>query len=274
MKKYQGAITRFRSSSHRLGIELGRHQKPYIPVDERICKFCNLGEIDDEYHFLVHCELNANSRAVLYSDKRQYIVDLDRLEDGERFKQMFISNDKEALQCLGKFIHDGFRLRDLLQETDFRWITYFTERFCLFVLFSCINFSRVLFKSFILNHGAYLLMEMCAICDYNTVLKSCFIFILYCVCCTHDHALILVIPASYDEFIDDDIPPPPPPPHTHTHTHTHHTHTPHITGHLIPLIYASVEPTQLTICKTACIWNAWDSTAYEMYRNGSISLWA
>ena len=47
-------------------------------------------------------------------------IDFDRLEDGERFKQMLISTDKEALHCLGKFIHHGFRLRDLLQETDFR----------------------------------------------------------------------------------------------------------------------------------------------------------
>ena len=48
------------------------------------------------------------------------IVDFDRLEDGERFKQMLISTDKEALHCLGKFLHDGFRLRDFLHETDFR----------------------------------------------------------------------------------------------------------------------------------------------------------
>ena len=120
MKKSQRAITRFRVSSHRLGIELGRHQKPCIPVEERICKFCNLGEIDDEYHFLVLCELHANSRAVLYSGIRQYIVDFARLEDGERFKQMLISTNKEALHCLGKFIHDGLRSRDLLQETNFR----------------------------------------------------------------------------------------------------------------------------------------------------------
>ena len=112
MKKYQRAITRFRVSSHRLGIECGRHQKPCIPTEERICKFCNLGEIDDEYHFLVHCELHANSRAIRF--------DFDRLEDGERFKQMLISTNKEALHCLGKFIHDGFRSRDLLQETEFR----------------------------------------------------------------------------------------------------------------------------------------------------------
>ena len=57
---------------------------------------------------------------------------------------MLISTNKEALQCLGKFIHDGFRSRDLLQETDFRWIADYTDIF--FNSFSCIDLSRVLFK--------------------------------------------------------------------------------------------------------------------------------
>ena len=42
IKKYQQAIPRFRVSSHRPGIELGRHQKPYLPVEKRLCHFAAL----------------------------------------------------------------------------------------------------------------------------------------------------------------------------------------------------------------------------------------
>ena len=141
MKKFQRAITQFWVGSHRLGIELGWHQKPCIPVEKLICKLCNSVEIDEEYHFLVHCEFHINSRAALYSHLRQYKVVFDRLEDDERFKQMLISTNKMALHCLRKFIHDGFWSRDLFQVTDFHYIssTDYTESF----------FMHRFFKSFI-----------------------------------------------------------------------------------------------------------------------------
>ena len=118
-EKYQCAITRFRDSSHRLGIDYGWHQKRCIPVEERICKFCNLGEIGDEYLFLS----NANSTQTpgqFFIPIYDYMINFDRLDGDEKFKQMRVSTNKEALHGLGKFIHDGFRSRDLLQGADFR----------------------------------------------------------------------------------------------------------------------------------------------------------
>ena len=144
--KYQRAITRFRASSvqgHRLGSELGRHHKSRIPVEERIYKFCNLGEIDDEYHFLIHYEFHANSRAVLYSRLQQYKVDYNRLEDDDKFKQILVSTDKEALHIT---IHDGFRSHDLSLGNKQRWL-YWT-------FLSCIDFLIIWSLSFISNHGA------------------------------------------------------------------------------------------------------------------------
>ena len=40
-KKHQRALTRLRVSSHKLNIELGRHSRPPIPRDERVCQFCD-----------------------------------------------------------------------------------------------------------------------------------------------------------------------------------------------------------------------------------------
>ena len=42
IKKHEQAISRFWVSSHRQGIELGRHQKPYHPVEKQHCHFFQL----------------------------------------------------------------------------------------------------------------------------------------------------------------------------------------------------------------------------------------
>ena len=46
--------TRFRISNHKLEIEYGRYQN--TPRDERICKNCNLQEVEDEFHFSLECQ--------------------------------------------------------------------------------------------------------------------------------------------------------------------------------------------------------------------------
>ena len=63
------AALRFRCSSHRLDIELGRHTG--IPRPDRKCRFCSATALGDEYHafkcsaFLdlqVFCDINVSSK--------------------------------------------------------------------------------------------------------------------------------------------------------------------------------------------------------------------
>ncbi len=50
------SLARFRCANHKLQIELGRQVKPVkVPVQQRYCKLCNLGAIEDEDHFLLVC---------------------------------------------------------------------------------------------------------------------------------------------------------------------------------------------------------------------------
>ena len=51
--KYRLALSRFRTSSHSLFIETGRYDN--TPRTERLCKTCNMNQIEDEYHFLLVC---------------------------------------------------------------------------------------------------------------------------------------------------------------------------------------------------------------------------
>ena len=48
-------ITKFLTSNHCLEIEKGRHTKPKKLREDRLCKACDQGEIEDEEHFLLRC---------------------------------------------------------------------------------------------------------------------------------------------------------------------------------------------------------------------------
>ena len=47
-------VTRIRMISHSLQIELGRHKRPTVPKNERLC---SCGDIESEEHFLLKCNL-------------------------------------------------------------------------------------------------------------------------------------------------------------------------------------------------------------------------
>lgn len=54
------ALLSIRCSTHRLEIEVGR--KRSTPREERICKICNLNEIEDELHFMLNCPILSDIR--------------------------------------------------------------------------------------------------------------------------------------------------------------------------------------------------------------------
>ena len=65
VKKFRIALSRLRTSSHRLEIETGRWSRPVRKsIAERLCFLCNT--LEDEFHFILEC--------LVYSDFRsQYI---------------------------------------------------------------------------------------------------------------------------------------------------------------------------------------------------------
>ena len=65
-------ISKLRCSSHILQIEKGRHTNQ--PRAERLCRFCNLGEIETEDHLLIRCTfykaLRTKYNITSYSDSK------------------------------------------------------------------------------------------------------------------------------------------------------------------------------------------------------------
>ena len=53
-------LTELRISCHQLKIETGRYQSTLLP--DRKCKRSPRGEVEDEYHFVFHCNKLENDR--------------------------------------------------------------------------------------------------------------------------------------------------------------------------------------------------------------------
>ena len=88
-----------------LAIEEGRRQN--IDVRDRICKFCNLGDIEDEYHFLLVCpfyEVLRQDFLPLYCQTEPNIQKLTRILQ---------TKNTTTLLNLCKFIYKAFSKRKI-----------------------------------------------------------------------------------------------------------------------------------------------------------------
>ncbi len=83
-----------------LEVEKGRHHKPLpIPINERVCKMCNLGVVEDEKHFLLTCSLYADLRDCLYKHFESLEDSFINLNDNDKFVSIMNTGDVITL-CL------------------------------------------------------------------------------------------------------------------------------------------------------------------------------
>ena len=59
VRKFRVALSKLRTSSHRLEIEMGRWTRP---VETPKCKHCHT--LEDEYHFISECPLYSNIKTL------------------------------------------------------------------------------------------------------------------------------------------------------------------------------------------------------------------
>ena len=71
-----------RNGTFPLNIELGRYRG--LPVQERICRSCDLDKVEDEYHFLCECVKYETERRELY---RKINLDIHTGLDIESFSR-------------------------------------------------------------------------------------------------------------------------------------------------------------------------------------------
>lgn len=100
--KYKIALARFRTSSHNLFIETGRYDN--TPQPERLCKSCNMNQIEDEYHFLLVCP---NYRALRTKYFKPYFCHWPTINKFETL----LSKSAKIIINLSKFIYFATKQR-------------------------------------------------------------------------------------------------------------------------------------------------------------------
>ena len=97
------SFCKFRISSHRLNIELGRHQR--IEIEKRICNKCSMGAVEDEIHAAMHCSKFDKSRQELFKTISQQNDYFNAMDERQKFIWMFSNEDRYIIQAVSKFVH-------------------------------------------------------------------------------------------------------------------------------------------------------------------------
>lgn len=114
-KDTRTAFTRLRISAHNLAIETGRHVKPKMKLEERVCINCNHGNvIEDEYHFLMNCNKYSECRDTLFNHVESICPAFNDLNDQEKFSFLMNGNDGdyEITTAVCAFVKEAFDMRN------------------------------------------------------------------------------------------------------------------------------------------------------------------
>jgi hypothetical protein len=106
-------FTQLRISAHCLRIESGRHTVPHkLPAHLRICQFCNLNEVEDECHLMLHCHNYNSERETLFRDLSQF-TDLTNRTDLEKliFLMSYNNGDVGVLNHVIKYVNSCMEKR-------------------------------------------------------------------------------------------------------------------------------------------------------------------
>ena len=96
-QKYRTQIAKFRTSSHTLAIETGRHTKPITPQQRRTCKQCTSGAVETEKHAVLSCDAYNNVREPFLETVKNVKPDLLQQSITEQYKYILSCSDIKAL---------------------------------------------------------------------------------------------------------------------------------------------------------------------------------
>lgn len=104
------ALSKFRTSAHKLEIERGRYTVPKTPVCNRICKQCNTGLVEDEEHFLLECpryRLGRNTLFNLIQNKNFMLLSMQ-----QKFIWLMSNEESRICKAVSQFILQSFDKRN------------------------------------------------------------------------------------------------------------------------------------------------------------------
>ncbi len=110
-------FTKLRISTHPLMVEKGRHLSPKLPLSERLCKYCSLQEIEDEFHFVMKCTLYNSQRDKLFKELTE-TYEFTSLSNDDIFLQIMRTTDYDILTLIFSFVNSCFDTRNNADSPD------------------------------------------------------------------------------------------------------------------------------------------------------------
>ena len=106
--KDRAAICKIRISAHNLMIEKGRYLN--IPKTDRNCPICNVGQIENEEHFLLHCKEYTSKRLVMLSKINKKIS--SNCETNKIVNLLINSSSEFCLKLTSSYIIECLEIRN------------------------------------------------------------------------------------------------------------------------------------------------------------------
>ena len=103
-------FARLRISAHTLAIETGRHARPKVPVNQRVCQVCNSGSIEDEMHFVTICDKFRQIRQSTFEKIQNACPNFNMLSTEAKFNYI-MSSGGSVLKLCGSLIGQMFCVR-------------------------------------------------------------------------------------------------------------------------------------------------------------------
>ena len=95
---------KFKISSRKLMIELGRYQRDHKPKENRLCPLCKSNQVKNESHFLFQCSRYSFQRETFLNRINGIIPDFERKSTSESIKLLMNSDDHRVNKLVMKFI--------------------------------------------------------------------------------------------------------------------------------------------------------------------------
>ena len=107
---FRSNFSKLRISAHSLMIEKGRHFAVKVKPQDRVCKLCNLNQIEDEFHLIMKCPFYDKQRAELLTIIYE-VFDLANASDKDIFVKIMSVTDYDCLKPVIQFVNSAFESR-------------------------------------------------------------------------------------------------------------------------------------------------------------------
>lgn len=107
---HRRALTKLRISANNLAIETGRFGANRVPREQRICQQCTNGDVEDELHFLLQCQLYIPERSFMLSECIAECSNLSLLNNNDLIVYLLNAGGK-IVKLVAKYCYDSFNKR-------------------------------------------------------------------------------------------------------------------------------------------------------------------